>query len=537
MAKSKQKNYSYPVILISLIVYMIFRLYITSSIGSKGVAYLSVGETLFILIALSLAAGIEHSVGLLVENRMNKQMYDNVKKTVGAGGFLSIGLGIVFMGILLLAGRKISDNLYNMPLSYMSVIICALAIPLFVLSGTFRGFFRGIGKFTLVCQSYIIFAVSYVLFGSVFSFLLVKYGTKVASLLRVEDYIGAYGAVGFSLGLLVASFVCLLHMGVLYGLMNKRTVYGQGRDYSKKNEPITSLILTVLLNGLTTIAVWFAVSFVLFINGLYVFRVRETEFSMEFSYGEYYGKVFPISLLITAILGLLTFKNIRSSLHFVYREELRSARERLAFLIHRCVAVGLFATALLIALSGNILDILYKTNGSEVAGHLRLQSACIIFALFAIVFFKLLSSLGYGNIVMIICVLSSAVHAFLSFILVHTAGMSITGIIISDLIFWIIAAAMGYVIIARCFQYTQEWFRTFLVSFIAAGIVCLISLLINKVLSSILGKGVCIAIVVAVGALLEIIVLILLRGYSEEELEGSVLGKVMLAIGHTFNLL
>lgn len=537
MIKTKHRNYSYLVILLAIIVIMIYRLVLTSFIGSEGLSYFSVGEILFLLFGVSIACGLEISIGILVENRMNKQLFTNAKKVVLVGAEIAILLGLVILVILFLLGHRFSNNVFDMPLSYMSVLASIFAIPFFIFSAVFRGFFRGVGKFLIVCQSYIIFAVSYSLLGITFSYLLMKYGEKVTALLRVEEYKYCYGALGAALGVLVSSIIVALHIFIMFLVMNRRTIYSDGRDYSRNSENALGMSVNVLLNSLPSIGIWGAIAFTYFLDGVFVFKNKTAEFNMEFSYGEYYGKVIPIIAIIVAIIGMSANKYIKSSLKFVYHEELRPAREMLSYLIHRCIVMGSFATAMVLVLSNNILEMLYKTNGSLVAEYLRLEAIVIFFALFAICSIKLLITLKYTQVATIICLISTLVHGIMSYILIGTAHMSIKGLIISDLIFWAVISVMGYMIIARCYQYTQEYFRNFLVTLIATGVVGFIAWLINKLIYPIWGCTVSIIIILCVSALLDMVVLLILKGYTENELVETFIGRMMLGLGNFLKLM
>ena len=157
--------------------------------------------------------------------------------------------------------------------------------------------------------------------------------------------------------------------------------------------------------------------------------------------------------------------------------------------------------------------------------------------LFAIIFLKLLVSVGYNKLASIICLISMVVHIVLTLIFSKSFGLLISGFIISDIMMMLMIAAACFYIVSKRFQYTQEWFRSVAVSLISAVGSGIIGLLINKMLSPIIGKLAAIVLVLVFSTIIYMITLLILRGYEEEELEGSILGKVMIFIGYTLHLL
>ena len=76
------------------------------------------------------------------------------------------------------------------------------------------------------------------------------YGKQVAALLQNEDFAGAYGAMGASIGLVAASVFCFLHVFVLY-LIYKSNLKKQAlREQSRNQDTIFGAVRILAGTGI-----------------------------------------------------------------------------------------------------------------------------------------------------------------------------------------------------------------------------------------------------------------------------------------------
>ncbi len=537
MAKSKKNKYFLIVILISIILVYLYRIILTGIIGAKGVTYFSVSSEVFMLIACSFGYGLEQGVSFLAESYVSRQQYENSKRVLNAGMILALILGLVFLFILMCFGKKITVDIFNVPLSFMPYMIMCLAVPFYIISGAVRGYLNGNENHSVVEVSYIIFAASYIVSGSLFSTLFLKYGEQVSLLLRVENYKYAYGAMGASLGFLVASLISFTHILIVCMIFRRRTVFNSGRDYSKSIESMLNLIVAVLTNSLFSIAFVFFVVFVPFINEILILSKNGEDTSLEFTFGEWYGKAEPILVITACVLGFFIYKSARRSVAAMLRGENTKARENLGIMIHRSVTIGFFVSGMILVFADNILSILFRDNGEKTAVYLQVGAVLIFLILFSDLFIYILIRSSYGNLSSVIFTASSIIHAALAFVFIKISGLSIIGAIIGNLLFFLIISVVGYFIVARFFQYSQEWFRSFGVSVISSLVSALIIMLLNGALLKFVTKGVAIMILLPLGIILYMVFLLALKGYSEEELSNSIMGRITIFIGRLFRLL
>ena len=535
--KGKRKNFYFLIFICTYIVMMVFRLILMKIAGSKGNAYFCAAADVFFFLCFSFSYAFENSVRTLIEIRLNRQMYENMKRVFK--GALILGLVISFVLILLFTvfGKGITEKLFRMHLTYMPFVVMLPAIPLTIISGVLRGYISGTGSKRLSDRSYLIFGLIYLITGIICPNLFLKYGTSVSKLLRVENYTYSYSAIGASLCLVIASFFSFIYLLVICIMYSNRTVLGEGRDYAKSFESMPEIFTQIASNGIMHLFVIMSVGLSFIINDILMLSHMDDERVLEFTFGEYYGKSMPLIHILICVLALFMYSYIKKAKRAVFRDEYRNAREKLGRLIHSCSVLGMFLAGMAIVLSTNVLDILYASSGQDTNKYIQAESAMIVLGLFALVMIEMLLMLKSYNIAAIICGIGFVVHTVFALVLELLLKMSIYGSIIANILGSLVIAMLAFVIVARGFQYTQEWFRTFVVSLIGAITTTVIGLLINNTLAPLAGKLISFVVTLVLCLLIYVVILLFLKCYYEEELEESVIGRVVLNLGRTLRLI
>ncbi len=536
MAKTKKKSHFFLFLLITFIVFLIFRIILEHVVGSKGVAYFSLPNELFFLLGGFISFGIEEAVSTMVENRMKRAQYSNVHRVVSYAFSSSLGIGLLISFLIYIFAGRISTNLFSIPLSKLAVLAVAPAVLLYSLTGVFRGYFKGTNNRILTTYSYLIFAGAYLIFGTLFATIMKQYGVKVSKLLRVEDFQYAHGAIGASFGILCASFVAFAYVVVVYFVFRHRTSFEEGRESQRSVDYPLETLLNLLATALVPGLLWASFAMYSFINGAFFLHQNTEDNLSAFCYGEYYGKTFPITGIIVFALCIFTYPLIRKASGAFRRDEYRNSREKLKMLIHRAFSASIFMCGMVLVLSDNIVSFMFATNGEKTAEYLQLESLCIPFAVFAIIFVEMLISMRNYIWAFGITGLSLILHIVLC-ALFTGAFYGVNAVILSNLCFFALITVTGFFIISKQFQYTQEWFRTFIVSLVGAVLSALIGMLLNKAIAPLTGKGIATIIIFVVCTILYMVIQLALKGFSEDDLEDSFLGRFMISLGRMINLL
>ena len=536
MGKSKRKSNSMMVLLISMTIIYFFRLVMQHILESKGMAYFAVINESFFLFGFGVSMSFEYAIGSIIEGRMQRGAYDTVKKIIRTAILMSIVLSVLLSLFLLLLSKFICKSMFGMPLAHLSFVIMLICLPLIIVSGVLRGYFNGIGYRRLSGYFYIIFAALYTIVGLVLSTIFMSYGNKVSVLLRSENFKYTYGTLGFSIALIAVSLLSLIYCLVIYMMYERGTILN-AKEYSKSQLSLMDSIKLIIRGLISPSLIFVSVFFISFIDSLLVLRKQSNDEVIVFNFGEYYSKAYPLMIIAPLVLYIFLAGNFRKAIGAARKDQYRAARERLARLIHRSATLSLFLAGLLIIFGENILALLFKQNGAAVNSYIYLLSILVFFITMAIINSHLLYEMRYGNIVGMSAVICMVIDIIISLILSISESSAIYGIIIGDIVFFALWSAISFLFVCRAFQYTQEWFRTIIVSLIAAIFSTLIGMLINKALIGVVGYLISLVIVLLLSILAFMVILLLLRGYEVDELEESLAGRLMIIIGRTFRLM
>ena len=127
--------------------------------------------------------------------------------------------------------------------------------------------------------------------------------------------------------------------------------------------------------------------------------------------------------------------------------------------------------------------------------------------------------------------LSLIFHIVTVVLLLGSTALSVTAVIIGNIVFYGILLAAGFLLLCRILQYKQEWLKAVAFTVIAAGIAGIIAMLLNKLLISLAGSVIALVICLPVGIIIYMVLLIVIRGVTENELKNMSLGKIMIRLG------
>lgn len=535
--KLKKLNNTNIVLMISFIVFYIFRFVLLRLIGSKGVAYFSVPNELFFLTAFSVSYGLEQSIFRLVDYRFQRKSYDNTKCILKSGLITALAIWAVVFVLLQFAGKILTSYAFNLPLSYLGYEIMTFSILFVILTGVFRGYFSGTGNKNITTYSYFIFDIAYFVFGLLFSGLFTDYGNNIATLLRVDNYKYTYSAFGTFCGILLSSFVTLIYTLVAYFIFERRSIYEGGKEYVRQQDTIKNSIILIIKNAVVPFANLSLLFIASIFNLIAALNLTDAEDIYIFNLGEYYGKTHSMIMLLAIILCFISYGYIKRAVASIKKQQYHIARQVLGRTLHRIVAYSFFISAMIVVFGNSILSLFYDTNGQMVASYTAGEGILIALVLLALVFNIILCDLQFGNVSAIICGVSLIVHIIVNILLSVIGNLSIYGVIIGNIIFYALWTFCSFVLVSRYFQYTQEWFRTIVVTLISALVSALLGMVIFKSIIKMLTNSISLLISLLISFIIYIVILLLLRGFDEEELEETYIGKFMIVLGRLFNMM
>ncbi|MBD5455967.1 MAG: hypothetical protein HDR23_05745 [Lachnospiraceae bacterium] len=510
---------------------LIFRIPLLYMIGEKGIAFYSVAGELYVIAGCMFTYGLSEAVSSLVRYRVKRDQFKNAGRVLHEAILIALVTGIILNILFIFTGNVFVTKVICLPLAGLAVGYIAPAILLQMLTGVFKGYFEGNGSRVPSMHSLCLKTLFLLIAGLIGASIEHKYGVKVSALLQNEDYAAAHGAKGAAIGILIASALGFLHMLLLFFMYRGNTKKYKSRDMQKS--PDSGFAIFHMLIGTAAPFAAYALLFriVPLLDGIFFVRLSKEGIDAAKVWGNYYGKYLVIIGVISLLITLVWNGQIKKIIYYVDRDELRTARSKTGILVHQTAIITVPAAIFTAVLSENLLNLLFKGNNKDMAGLVTAGSVIIVLFAFSGLFAEILISMKKMSYVIGYEAIALIVHIILVIVLLNSTELSITAIVIGNIAFFAVLTVFGFLMVSRIIQYRQEWLHTAAFTLIAGAITGLITMLLNKGISSIAGTTISLVACLVIGIIIYMILLIVTRAVTEQELEEMPAGGILLQLG------
>lgn len=541
MRKTKRKAFrkdQYGIIcILSYICSLIFRIPLLYLIGAKGVAFFSIANEIYILTGGLFTYGLSKAVCILVKFRIKREQYKNADMVLKGALTLTAVLGVL-LGVSVFAAKEwIAGQVIGLPMAGLALGVIAFSLIFQLLTGVFRGYFEGNGSKVPTMHSMILKALLLIPTGLISTTLLYRYGVKVSALLKVEDYAASYGAMGAAVGILITSAIGFLHMLVLLLIYHGKAKKQAAKDLQKNQDG--RLAICHMLIGTAVSFAGYAVFFriVPLLDGIFFIRTADEGMDAAQLWGSYYGKYLVVIGIVCFLVRLMCVGRTKRIIYYIDREELRMAREKTGILVHQAALLSIPACVFTAVFSENILDLFFQGSNDGMTFLAALGSVIIILSAFSGLFTDLLVRLDNMKIVIGYEALALTAHIVLIILLLKNTDLSLTAVVISNILFFAVLAVSGFLLLCRALQYRQEWIHTFAFPVVLAAISGIVVMLLNKFIVSFAGTTIALAVCLPLGIIIYMLLLVLTRAVPERELENMAGGGILQTLGRWMKLM
>lgn len=510
---------------------LIFRIPLLYIIGEKGIAFYSVAGELYIFAGCMFTYGLSEAVSSLVRYRVRRDQFKNAGKVLHEALLIAFVTGIVFSILLIFAGNAFVTKVVRLPLAGLAVGYIAPAVLLQMLTGVFKGYFEGNGSRVPSMHSVCLKTIFLITAGLIGASLEQKYGIKVSALLQNEDYAAAHGAKGAAIGILTASVIGFLHMLLLFFMYRSNARKYMARDTQKSPDSGFAILHMLIGTAVPFAAYALFLRIIPFLDGIFFVRFAREGTDAAKVWGNYYGKYLVIIGVISLMTTLTWNGQIKKIIYYVDRDDLRVARAKIGILVHQTALIAIPAAVFTAVFSENILNLLFKGTNKDIAVLVTAGSVVIVLFAFSSLFADMLISMKKMSYVIGYEAIALIVHIILVTVLLKSTDLSITAIVIGNIVFFGVLTAFGFLAVSRTLQYRQEWMHTAAFTLIAGAIAGLITMLLNKGISSVAGTTISLVICLVVGIIIYMVLLVVIRAVSERELEEMPAGSILLKLG------
>ena len=528
-----KKNNFVLFVFISYIIILLGRIPVYHMIGKDGMAYFSLAQEIFLLVGGVLFYSMKEGIASLIRYRVRRAEFQGVRRLFLQSLFLALILGMILTVLLEAGCQYVLQNVLQLPLAVMTVRIALLGIPFLALAGVLQGYFQGFHMRAPGVHADFIFTAVFLVAGLISAEGFMLYGQKVSDLLHNGRFQYVYGAIGVSTGLVAASLLSLLYLLILYFVF-RRSLEKDGsreREYLKNGESSFSRIRLILGSGGFHALFYLTFALSSFGSVFIFFLLHKGDSASASAFGMYYAGCNALLKAMILIILMVFYSSVRRVGYYQEREEFRMAREKLGMLLHRMLVVLLPFAILSVVLSENLSILLLGDTGAEASGAMQAGSIGILFGTLGYVFILLLMRLKQS---MLAAVSAGAAMVLQMVLLVFMTSAGVGGALapaLSQMFFYLLLTAAGFVLVSRIMQYRQDWIRGAAIPTVLAAVMGVVTMLINRFLTPAAGRVAGTIVCVVVGILVYVILLLAARNMREEELNSSLFGRLLLKVG------
>ena len=332
--------------------------------------------------------------GRLLRNRKNKGQYGSIERMRKNTLLFQTVLGLTGSLLLLFFSGNIAEGIFGIRYSTLILRVLSPIILLRSISAVLLGYFQGEGSELPRAISGILRQFLILGFGLLFSGMTKSYGEKVSGLLMQENFTSMYCGVGIAIAILLAEMLILLFLTVLFrGSRRLERRMGQETRYSMESgfdciRALYSSRWPVLVTGILHVIP-------LLLGLLFYVKGAEDENAAALEYGLYGGKYLVLCGIAICLILILALPVLARIFQCLRNGENRFAKKVFQSGVHLCLIHGIFLTAFLTVMGGELAELLCPENAEILRKMFMGGSALILFTVPAVYFERFLSWLRW----------------------------------------------------------------------------------------------------------------------------------------------
>ena len=205
--------------------------------------------------------------------------------------------------------------------------------------------------------------------------------------------------------------------------------------------------------------------------------------------------------------------------------------------IHNLAVLTIPCAVWVAVLAEPIVKMLFTGDQDTAVKLLQTGSGVIVFFTFGYFLMLLMQRIRKIRMVILGGLAAFLIHLIFLFVLISSTKLGIIAVALGLLVFWLVVCITGFIGIVQYMQYSPEWLRTFGVTTAAAAVSGLVGMLLSKVMISWAGGIITFFVCIVVCMLIYLVLMILLRGIREDELEDMPGGRVIIVLAERMHLL
>lgn len=507
---------------------LVKRIPLTNIIGDEGNGYYAAAYEIYAIILLLSSYSLPLAISKMVSARVSKGQYKNANRIFKSSLVFATLVGLIASIIVFKFSNFLAGTVMLEPMSAIALRLLSPALLIVAIMGVFRGYFQGLGTMMPTAVSQIIEQVFLVIASLSGAVVLSNYGSKIGDLLGNPKYKAAYGAAGGTIGCAVGAAIGLAFLIFVFFVYAPKYRVQIKKDQTKNLENYKTifkiLILTIIPVILST-AVYNICTIIdqRIFNEAMIFKGLEDLKTIH--WGVFSGKYRVLINIPIALASAMSASTIPTLVHYVENKNFIQVKSKIQNVIRVTMIISIPCAVGLGVLGRPIIDMLFSGEVDMAAKMLHYGAITIIFYSFSTLTNGVLQGINYMRIPVINSFISLFVQTgFLYFVLRYT-NIGIYGVVFANILFSVLMCILNLFAIHKYLRYKQELLKTFIVPGIASLIMGVLVFITYKVFALFTGNFLITLAGVVVGLVSYFVLMILLKGIGERELQSMPFGN------------
>ena len=530
--------------IISRIIGLLYRGPLQSVIGNLGLGYYQSAYNYYTIILLISSYSIPSAISKAIAQKLGEKEYRNAHRLFhGAMIYVLVVGGIASLFLFFGAGLFVSGAAVTVLRTFAPTIF------VYGILGVLRGYFQAHKSMAQTSVSQILeqIANAVVSVGAAYLLIQMFMGTMEVPTDQAGQVMRAtYGAVGSALGTGVGVLVALLFMAGVYalnrGMILRRVRYDRhthvdsyGQIFKTITMVVTFILSTAVYNLSSTVN-----------NSIYTkwypsLRNLDTVSIYE-KYGIFSGQSLTMSNIPIAFASAMASAMIPSVAQLMAARDVKGAREKIGLAVKTTMVISIPCAVGLFVLAKPVISLLFTNKTAE---ELNLAAALLMTLSLSVIFYALstlnssiLQGLGKVNTPIINAGISLVVQTVAAVLLLMFTRLDLYSIAIANTLYSGMMCVLNQWAVRRAVGYRQEIVKTFVIPAFASAFMGAAAWAIYEGLYMVT-KSMRISVIpaIVIAAVVYFVMLILMRGITEQELRSFPKGYLLVKVAKKCRLL
>lgn len=527
------------------IIGLLYRSPLTSVVGDLGMGYYQAAYNFYTIVLLISSYSIPSAISKVIAQKLALREYRNAHRificsiwyVLVVGGFASLFL---FFG----AGLLVSGPAVTV------LRVLAPTIFLYGLLGVLRGYFQAHKSMVQTSVSQILeqLANAAVSIGAAYALIKVFTGSIEAAGEADEAYLSAramYGAAGSAVGTGAGVLIGLLFMWAVYA-MNRNVIKRRiDKDHTRQLDSYKDISRTILAIVTPFILSTAAYNLSTPLNSnIYVERYRvwkgidrDVAYSL---FGVFSNKAVTISNIPVAFASAMASAMIPSVAQLIAQRDVQGARRKIGMAVKTTMIIAIPCAVGLCVLARPVTWLLFRQEDTiDLAANLLMAlSVSVVFFSLSTLSSSILQGIGKVNTPIFNALFALLVQTIVLTCLLAFTELDVYSLVIANVVYSGLMCILNQISVHKAIGYHQEIFKTFFIPFLSAAFMGAAAFAIYKGIYY-LSSSMIISVIpaVALGAAIYFVLLIVMKGITEQELRGLPKGYLLVKVARKFRLM